>query len=459
MAKNVRTVLKMRKGFVWGAASAAYQIEGAWNEDGKSESIWDCFTHDKKAYREQTGDIACDHYHRYKEDVALMRELGLKSYRFSVSWARIMPREGEINGRGIEFYNRLIDELLANGIEPMLTLYHWDMPAWIYEKGGFLNRETVRYFSQYAEAVAENFGDRVKTFVTINEPQCVLHGGLFSDALAPAVKLTLKQLLQAGHNLLLCHGAAVKVLREKVKGAKIGMATCGWVTCPADGTAESEERAYRDFFKVWKEQPMNCMSVLADPVYSGDYPKEYYEYFKDELPKITAEDLKSISQPLDFIGQNMYSGFYMGADGSIAPFEDGSPQNSMGWDDIPEAVYYGLKFLYRRYKLPIVVTENGTAQNDRVCLDGRVHDSYRIDHTARYLLQIKKAADEGIPVSGYYHWAFTDNFEWKCGFSKRFGLVFVDYKTQERIKKDSFYFYKKVVETNGGILASPEKWF
>ena len=449
----------MTNDFLWGAASAAYQVEGAWNEDGKSESIWDTFTHGKKAYRGQTGDTACDHYHRYEEDVALMRELKLQAYRFSVSWARIMPRENEINEKGLEFYDRLIDLLLESGIEPMITLYHWDMPAWIYEKGGFLNRDTVRYFEAYAAAIAEKFGKKVKKFITINEPQCVLHGGLYSDALAPGVKLSLKELLQAGHHLLLCHGAAVKILRERVAGAKIGMATCGWVTCPADCSAESEERAYNDFFKVWKEQPMNCMATLADAVYLGDYPKEYYEYFKNDLPIITAEDRKSISQPLDFIGQNIYSGFYMGADGRVSPFEDGSPQNSMGWDDIPEAVYYGLKFLYRRYKLPIVVTENGTAQNDRVCMDGRVHDAYRIDHTARYLLQMKKAADEGVPVGGYYHWSFTDNFEWKCGFSKRFGLVFVDYQTQKRIKKDSFYFYKKVVETNGGILQTPEKWF
>ena len=445
----------MKKGFVWGAASAAYQIEGAWNEDGKTPSIWDDFTHDKKAYRGQTGDVSCDHYHRAEEDVALMKEAGLNSYRFSVSWARVMPGDGVVNERGINFYNRLIDLLIKNGITPMLTLYHWDMPAWVYEKGGFLNRDTVRLFAEYASLIAERFGDRVKNFITINEPQCVLHGGLYSEAGAPGVKLTLRELLLAAHNLLLCHGEAVRVLREKVAGAKIGYATCGWVTCPSDASPESENRAYEDFFKVWKEQPMNCMSVLADPVYLGDYPKEYYEYFKEELPKITSEDLKLISQPLDFIAQNIYSGFYMNGDGETVPFKDGSSQNYMGWDDIPESVYYGVKFLYRRYKLPIVITENGTAQNDRICLDGKVHDYYRIDHTARYLLEMQKAVDEGIPVNGYYHWAFTDNLEWGCGFQKRFGLVFVDYSTLERVKKDSFYFYKKVIETNGEILRRP----
>lgn len=449
----------MKDNFVWGAASAAYQVEGAWNEDGKAPTIWDEFTHDKKAFRAQTGDVACDHYHRFKEDVALMRELGLNSYRFSIGWARICPSEGVVNRKGLEFYDALIDELLSNGIKPMLTLYHWDMPLWVYEKGGFLNRETTKYFAYYVSVVAEAFGDRVKDYITINEPQCVLHGGLYSDALAPGIKLTLKELLLAAHNLLLCHGEAVRVLRSKVSDAKIGLATCGWITCPADETEGSEKKAYENFFRVWKEQPMNCMSPLSDTVYLGDYPKEYYEYFGEYLPEITAEDLKLISEPLDFIGQNIYSGFYMDKNGEYAPFKDGSPQNDMGWDDIPEAVYYGLKFLYKRYGKPIIITENGTAQNDRVCLDGKVHDAYRIDLTARYLLQTEKAVREGIPVNGYYHWAFTDNFEWKCGFAKRFGLVFIDYQTQKRIKKDSFYFYKKVIETNGEILNSPEKLF
>lgn len=449
----------MKNDFVWGAASASYQVEGGWNEDGKAPDIWDDFAHDKKCYRNQNGDVACDHYHRFEEDVALMRELGLKAYRFSLSWSRIMPAEGVVNEKGVTFYNRLIDLLIENNIKPVVTLYHWDMPTWVYEKGGFLNRDAIKLFSDYAAVAAERFGDRVKTFITVNEPQCVLHGGLYSDNLAPGIKVSLRDLLKTGHNLLLCHGSAVKILREKVPGAEIGIATCGWITCPSDDTKESENAAYDDFFKVRKEQPMNCMSVLADPVYLGDYPKDYYEYFKDELPEITKEDLKLISAPLDFIAQNIYSGFYMDGNGEVAPFKDGSSQNLMGWDDIPEAVYYGLKFLYRRYKKPIVITENGTAQNDRVCLDGKVHDSYRIDYTARYLLQMKKAVNDGIPVNGYYHWSFTDNFEWKCGFSKRFGLVYVDYETQERIRKDSFYFYNRVISTDGDILDNPEELF
>ncbi len=205
----------MQDNFVWGAASAAYQIEGAWNEDGKTPSIWDEFTHAKKSYRNQTGDIACDHYHRFEEDVKLMKELGIKSYRFSLAWTRIITENNTVNEKGVEFYNNLINLLIKNGITPMVTLYHWDMPVWVYKKGGFLNRDIVEYFGHFTTVVAKAFGDRVKDFITINEPQCVLHGGLYSDALAPGVKLTLDKLLLAAHNLLLCHGEAVKRKRRK----------------------------------------------------------------------------------------------------------------------------------------------------------------------------------------------------------------------------------------------------
>ncbi len=436
--------------FDWGAATAAYQIEGGWNADGKCPSVWDVFSHAGKCFRAQTGDIACDHYNRFREDVALLAELGVTSYRFSVSWCRVLrDGTGEINQKGLQFYSDLVDELLRYGIKPFVTLYHWDMPQSVFEQGGFSDRKIVGLFSRYVSAVADKLGDRVKDFVTINEPQCVLHGGLFGDALAPGVKLSLKELLQCAHNLLLCHGEAVRVLREKVKGAKIGIALCGWVSCPAVPSQENIEAAYRDFFEVRRDEPMNCMGVLGDAVYLGDYPQEYYQYFGGILPDIREGDLREISRPLDFICQNIYSGMRVGADGKYIGWPDGSPQNSFGWDDIPECVYWGLKFLYRRYALPVVITENGVAQNDRVCLDSRVHDSYRIDGTARYLREMRRAMKEGVPVRGYYHWSLLDNFEWKAGYSQRFGLVYVDYATQKRIRKDSFEFYKEVIRTDG----------
>lgn len=439
--------------FDWGVATAAYQIEGSWDADGKSPSIWDTFTHAGRAFRGQTGDVACEHYIRSKEDVRMMAELGVTSYRFSISWGRILQNgTGAVNERGLQFYSDLVDALLEHNIKPFVTLYHWDMPQSVFDRGGFLDRGIVEKFSRYTAAVAEKLGDRVKDFITINEPQCVLHGGLYGDALAPGVRLSLRELLQCAHNLLLCHGEAVRVLREKVSGVRVGIALCGWVSCPLVPTQENIAAAYRDFFKVSKEEPMNCMSVLGDAIYLGDYPSKYYEYFRSVLPDIRKGDMQAISRPLDYVCQNIYSGMRIGADGQYAAWPDGSPQNSFGWDDIPECVYWALKFLYRRYRLPIVITENGVAQNDRVCLDGKVHDSYRIDGMARYLLAMRRAMSEGVPVRGYYHWSLLDNFEWKAGYSQRFGLVYVDYATQERIRKDSFEFYKKVIATRGACV-------
>lgn len=439
--------------FDWGVATAAYQVEGSPRAGGKCPSIWDTFTHGGKAFRGQTGDLACDHYNRFREDIALMAELGVTAYRFSVSWGRILRGgTGEINEEGMRFYSELVDELLRHKIRPMVTLYHWDMPQSVYEGGGFSDRKIVGLFSRYVSAVAEGLGDRVKDFITINEPQCVLHGGLFSDALAPGVRLSMPELLQCAHNLLLCHGEAVRILREKVRGAKVGIALCGWVTCPAQETKECIAAARRDYFAVRKDEPMNCMGVLGDAIYRGDYPPEYYEFFGDILPPIREGDMRSISRPLDFIAQNIYSGMRIEANGEYAKWPDGSPQNAFGWDDIPECVYWGVKFLYERYKLPVVITENGVSQNDRVCLDGKVHDSYRIDLTARYLLQMRRAMREGISVRGYYHWSLLDNFEWKAGYSQRFGLVYVDYATQRRIPKDSFAFYRDVIRSGGSCI-------
>lgn len=442
-----------KRAFDWGVATAAYQVEGYPDADGKCPSVWDTFTHAGKSFRAQTGDRACEHYARYKEDVRLMAELGVTSYRFSVSWCRVLKDgTGEINEKGLQFYSDLVDELLRCGIKPLVTLYHWDMPQSVYDRGGFSDRGIVEIFSRYVAAVADKLGDRVKDFITVNEPQCVLHGGLFSDALAPGVKLSMKELLQCAHVLLLCHGEAVRVLRERVKGVRVGIAFCGWVSCPLYPTKENILAAYRDFFRVRKDEPMNCMSVLADAVFLGDYPKEYYEYYRDILPDIREGDMQAISRPIDYICQNIYSGMRVAPDGSYAPWPDGSPQNSFGWDDIPECVYWGLRFLYRRYRLPIVISENGVPQNDRVCLDGKVHDSYRADGIRRYLIEMNRAIAEGVPVAGYYYWSLLDNFEWKAGYSQRFGLVYVDYATQKRIKKDSFDVYGELIKTGGKSL-------
>lgn len=439
----------MKDGFIWGTATASYQIEGAWNEDGKTPSIWDTFTQAGRAFRGQNANIACDHYHRWREDVALMAELGIKSYRFSVSWARILPDDsGVVNEAGVKFYSDLIDELIANGIEPLLTLYHWDMPEYIYQKGGFMNRAIVDDFSRYTRVIAERFGDRVKVFMPINEPSCVL-GGLISNSKAPGIKLSLDELNVAMHNLLLTHGAATKILHQTVPGCKVGFGLCGWVPVPACESEACIEGARRKYFELGEEHPIDVVSGMTDAVVFGRYLPEFLDGKAGKVPQISDGDMQLISEPIDFIGANIYSGYLVDENGDVVPFEDGHPQNSMGWDDIPESLYWALRFLHERYHLPIIITENGTSCNDRVSLDGCVHDANRVDMFTRYLTGVKRAISEGVPVDGYYHWTFMDNFEWAEGYAPRFGLVHVDFATGKRTPKDSFYFYRQVIRENG----------
>ena len=444
----------MKDGFIWGTATASYQIEGAWNEDGKTPSIWDVFTHEGKAFRGQTGDVACDHYHRYAEDVALMAELGLTSYRFSVSWPRILPDEsGVVNEAGVAFYNNLIDELLAHGIQPLLTLYHWDMPEYVFKNGGFMNRDyIIEQFSAYTRVIAQRFGDRVKVFMPINEPACVL-GALINGNHAPGTHCTMAELNKATHNLLLCHGAATRILHELVPGCKVGFGLCGWVPVPIRETEECIAAARKKYYELGEEHLIDIASGMTDAVVYGKYSEEFLECYRDTLPEIREGDMELMCAPLDFIGANIYSGYYVNEAGEVVPFEDGNAQSFMNWDDIPESLYWALKFLAERYPhLPIMVTENGWAGHDRVSLDGKVHDPNRIDMMTKYLRGVQRAMDEGVQVDGYYYWTFMDNFEWAEGYRPRFGIVHVDFETLKRTKKDSFEFYKQVIKTNGKAL-------
>lgn len=442
----------MKKGFLWGASTAAYQIEGAYNKDGKSPSIWDTYSHDGRCFRNQNGDVACDHYNRYVEDVELMAELGINSYRFSISWSRIIPNDdGKISQQGIAFYSKLVDELLIHNITPMVTLFHWDLPQYIFEKGAFMRRDIVNDFERYVQAVVDALGDRVKYFNTINEAQSAL-SGYYCRGLAPGIELSQKDMLTSMHNLLCCHGKAVRTIRAKVPDAKIGFAMCGWIPCPKEESQSNIEKCRELLFSVDENHPTDCIVCMADAVYTGKYPKYFLEKFADILPDIKDGDMELISSKIDFIAQNIYSGYYVDENGNKVSFVNGSPMNNCGWDDIPESIYWGMKFMYERYKLPIIITENGYSQNDRVCLDGKVHDSYRIDMMTRYLKNIRKAINDGIEINGYYHWSLLDNFEWQSGYSQRFGLIYVDYSTCERIKKDSFVFYQNVIKTNGKTI-------
>ncbi|MBQ7986038.1 MAG: beta-glucosidase [Clostridia bacterium] len=447
--------MAFKKDFAWGTATSSYQIEGAWNEDGKGESIWDVFAHEHgKIMDNDTGDIACDHYHKFKEDIKLMAELGIKAYRFSLSWPRIFPKgTGEVSEKGVKFYSDLIDELLANGIEPYITLFHWEYPYELHKKGGWLNDESVKWFAEYAAKVSELYSDRVKYFFTINEPQCFIGYGYLEEAYAPGLKVTNKDAFQMCHNVLKAHGAAVIALRENAKQPiKVGFApTCG-VRYPASEKPQDIEAAKQEMFACWplSQSVMWGTSWWSDPVILGHYPEDGLRMYKDYLPEITEEDMKLISQPLDFYGQNIYNGkaVKMGDDGKPEYVERyaGFPKTAMPWPITPECLRWGAKFFYERYKLPIYITENGMAAHDVVSLDGKVHDPNRIDFLNRYLLELEKATDEGAEVDGYFLWSFMDNFEWTSGYSKRFGIVHVDYNTQKRIPKDSAYWYKNWIE-------------
>lgn len=444
------------KGFIFGTASAAYQVEGAYNEDGKGLSIWDVFSRERSACRPianvehgETGDVACDHYHRYKEDVAILKKLGIKNYRFSISWTRIFPDgTGKINPAGLKFYSDLVDELLANGIEPYVTLFHWDYPYELYKKGGWLNDDSPEWFLEYTKVVVDALSDRVKNWFTINEPQCFIGLGFWTGAHAPFLKTSDRDLIIMTRNVMLAHGLAVKYIRENAKtNPKIGFAPIGPVFVPENDTPEAVEAAKKRTFGL-TELNMFSVSWWSDPITLGKFPEEAYELFGDKMDIFSEEDFKTIAQPLDFYASNIYyndfdklvehMGYEQGA-------YIGSPRTATGWPITPDVMYWAPKFLYERYGLPIIVSENGMAALDWVALDGGVHDPNRIDYMERYLNELEKASDE-VPVIGYFYWSILDNYEWSCGYDMRFGLVYVDYRTQERTIKDSGYWYSDYIK-------------
>ncbi len=447
--------MSFNKDFVWGTATASYQIEGAWNEDGRGESVWDVFSHqDGNVYENHTGDVACDHYHKFKDDVRLMKELGIKAYRFSLSWPRIFPNgTGEINEKGVKFYNDLIDELVKNGIEPYVTLFHWDYPYALYQKGGWMNDESVEWFANYAGKVSELFSDRVKHFITFNEPQCFIGSGFLEGVHAPGIKAPNKDIFKMCHNVLKAHGAGVIALRKNAaQDIKVGYAPTCTASYPSEETPENIEAVRKLFFECppIEENFMWNVSWWSDPVMLGKYPEDGLKKYKDYLPEITEEDMRLINQPIDFYGQNIYNGkeYSVDKDGNavLVKRKEGSPKTAIQWPVTPECLRWGPRYLYERYKKPIFITENGMSAHDWVSLDGKVHDPNRIDFINRYLNELSKAIDDGADVRGYFVWSFMDNFEWSKGYSDRFGIVYVDYESQERIPKDSAYWYKNWIE-------------
>ena len=440
--------MSFRKDFLWGAATASFQIEGAWNEDGKSLSIWDDFCHrGGKIEDNSNGDIACDHYHRYKEDVKLMADMGLKAYRFSIAWTRILPDgTGKVNEKGLEFYSNLVDELLKYNITPFVTLYHWDLPYCLQLKGGWTNPDSPLWFEEYTTAIVKKLGDRVKHFITFNEPSVFMGCGCFLGVHAPGYQLSTRDLLHMGHNIHLAHGRAVKVIRSLDSDAKVGITLA---TMPAIPVSKAdEENAYNQYFSCPIQAFFWQDSYWADPIVFGKYPQELLDAAGDMFPAFTDEDMKLISQPIDFLGQNIYQARYVGEYERVR----GTPHTEIGWDTFDSALEWGVKHFYKRWKLPIYITENGLSCHDWESLDGKVHDPNRIDFLQRYLRGLKTAAESGCDVRGYFQWSFMDNFEWAKGYNPRFGMIFCDYKTLKRIPKDSAYWYKEVIEANGENL-------
>lgn len=449
--------------FVWGAAAASYQIEGAAYADGKGLSVWDRMCRYENAVSEKdTGDIACDHYHRYREDVALMGSLGLKAYRLSISWPRVLPGgTGAVNAAGLDFYDRLVDALLEQNIAPWVTLFHWDFPYALYQKGGWLNPDAPYWFAEYAGILAEKLGDRVTHWMTQNEPQVYLGLGHQYGIHAPGLKLDFSEVLVATHHSLLAHGRAVQALRAQApRELLIGAAPVSQIGIPASET-EADIEAARRFTFGFKDKNLWVHSWYADPMLKGHYPEEGLTAFAEFLPSIKEEDFAVIHQPLDFFGFNCYNGTVVRAADcetgfAAVPYPTGGPRTSMDWTVTPEALRWGPRFLHERYGLPLVVTENGLANNDWVALDGKVHDPQRIDFLRRHLRAFHQAIEDGIPCLGYFQWSIMDNFEWAEGYRKRFGLVFVDYQTQERIPKDSAYWYRDVIASGGAKVFSNE---
>lgn len=453
------------KNFCWGAATASYQIEGGWDLDGKGPSIWDEFSHTPgKVKNNDNGDIACDHIHRFREDVQLMKKLGLKVYRFSFSWPRILPDgTGKVNEAGVKFYSDLIDELLANGIQPYATLYHWDLPLRLMEKGGWSNPDSADWFAEYTALIADRFGDRLKNYFTFNEISVFIKG-IVTGVHAPGLQMTPDYYVKAYHNILRAHGRAVKVLREKVADAKVGVAPAFLPYIPK---TEADVAACRkNVFAVKRiidgapnkpiETFFNCISMFLDPIVFGAYPADGLAVIEKHLPAGWEKDMEEISAPIDFIGFNTYQGRVVTDDGSgginMVPMKVGYARTAIDWPVNPECLYWSPTYLWERYKKPIYVTENGLSSHDWISLDGKVHDMSRIDYLNRHLLQLEKAIDDGADVRGYFQWSLMDNFEWARGYYDRFGLIYVDYPTGQRTIKDSGYWYRQVIDTNGKKL-------
>ncbi|MFN7021520.1 MAG: GH1 family beta-glucosidase [Phycisphaerales bacterium] len=453
--------MRFPDGFLWGAATSAYQIEGAVEADGAGASIYEPFCRRPGAvFGGHSGAVACDHYRRFSEDVAWMSRIGLKAYRFSISWPRVLPEGiGRVNHAGIAFYERLVDALLDAGIEPWATLFHWDFPQSLQLRGGWFNRDSAEWFAELVAAVVDRLSDRVSRWMTINEPQVFLKFGYGDGTIAPGLKVSLGEQLIACHNALRAHGRGVQVVRARArKPPTVGWAMVGRTDFPASDDPHDIEAARRGMMQI-REPNLWNNTWYADAAILGRYPEDGLRIFRSAgapEPPVQPGDMTLISQRLDFYGVNIYDGRCVRADPDgqprVVPFAPGHPQNAFRWFVTPPALRWGPRLIHERYNLPVYITENGFAGLDWVAADGAVHDPQRIDYTRRYLIELRRAITDGADIRGYFHWSLLDNFEWAEGYSQRFGLIHVDYATQQRTPKDSALWYRRVIESNGDCL-------
>ena len=437
-------------GFLWGSATASYQVEGAVKEDGRGPSIWDTFSHTPgKTFHAETGDVADDFYHRYQDDIHLMQQLGLKTFRFSVSWSRVFPTgTGAPNPRGLDFYNKLVDALLAAGVQPYCTLFHWDLPQPLEDKGGWQKRETSEAYADYAGYVAKHLSDRVQHFMTLNEMSTFVELGYSSGAFAPGLKLNPGGVAQVAHHAVLAHGLGVQAIRANSKaGTQVGLAENPIIPCPV---IENDLNIGAARLAMREENARNLTVVME-----GKYTERYLRKLGANAPKFTDADMKVIGSPVDFIGINCYQPDYARADGSAQGYEivkkpASFPHMASPWLFAgPEALYWGPKLATELWNpKAIFITENGCSSDDVLTPEGLVLDTDRVMYLRNYLSQLQRAIADGAPVRGYFLWSLLDNFEWADGYSKRFGIVYVDFKTQKRTPKLSAEFYKATIAKN-----------
>ena len=462
-----KTQIHFPEDFIWGAATSAYQIEGAWDKAGKGLSIWDTFSHTPgNIDNGDTGDVACDHYHRWQEDIEIMKEIGLNAYRFSISWPRILPAgRGQVNQAGLDFYDRLIDGLLEAGIDPFVTLYHWDLPQVLQDEGGWAVRSTAEAFANYADIISLRLGDRVQHWITHNEPAVVMLIGHVEGRHAPGIKDDIPTAFRVGHHLLLSHGWAVPIIRQNSSDAEVGITLNMNHTVPASKSL-FDRQATRRKEGLWQRW-------FLDPLFGRGYPADVLadklkagQLTEPDLNYLQPGDLLTIAEPIDFVGLNHY--FREVVRSEDVPVGENLPQTifqpekddihwtEMGWEIYPDGLYHDLGRLYFEYQVSkIYVTENGCSFSDGPDSRGRIRDERRTEYLRRYLMAAHRAIQAGIPLAGYFVWSLLDNFEWAFGYDQRFGIVWVDFESKERLRKDSSHFYSQVIDENG--FSAPDR--